>query len=52
MQRARVVLPHPLEPAISSISPGLSSKEIFSIASSGRVRYLKGKFSITSGLVG
>src|SRR3990170_239936 len=49
MQRARVVLPQPLEPAISNISPGLSSNEIFSIARSGRVRYWKERFSMTRG---
>src|SRR5215216_110867 len=49
MQRASVVLPHPLEPAIRSISPGLSSNEISSIARSGRVRYWNDRFSITRG---
>jgi hypothetical protein len=42
MQRASVVLPHPLEPAINNSSPGLSSNEILSIAFSGAGSILKG----------
>ena len=77
MQRARVVLPHPLAywgatvaPDVARYAPlplddlryrcvadtermsevlGFSSREIFSRANSGRVRYLKVRFSMTRG---
>ena len=50
MQRMRVVLPQPLAPAISKISPGLAEKEIFRMAGFSRSRYRKERFSITSGV--
>jgi hypothetical protein len=49
MQRASVVFPHPLDPAIKSISPWARENEIFCIAGSGRERYWNDKFSMTKG---